>query len=77
MPKQRGFEAIKLRLHVGRASELYLDLTLLTLQRDSLLFDAAPLFLKFCTDCDVASHLALLSLGTPRIEWLSKPRCAV
>jgi hypothetical protein len=61
LPKQQGFEAIKLRLHVGRASELELDLVLLTLKRDSLLFDAAPLFLKFRTHCDLASHLALLS----------------
>jgi hypothetical protein len=68
--KQHGFEAIKLCLHVGRAPELYVDLMLLTLKLDSLPFDETPLFLKFRTDRDVASHVALLSFGTPKIEWL-------
>jgi hypothetical protein len=69
LPQQHGFETIKLRLHVGCASELYLDLLPLPLKLDSLFFDETPLFLKFRTDC-IASHLALLAFGTPRIEWL-------
>jgi hypothetical protein len=58
LPKQHGFQTIKLRLHVGRAPELYFDLGLLALKLDSLLLDTTPLFLKFRTDCEVASHLA-------------------
>jgi hypothetical protein len=53
-----GFQTIKLRLHVGRAPELYFDLVLLALKLDSLLLDTTPLFVKFRTDCEVASHLA-------------------
>ena len=61
MPKQHGFETIKLRLHVGCPPELNVDLMLLALKLDSLFFEHTPLFLKFRTDCDVASHLALLA----------------
>ena len=61
LPKQHGFETIKLRLHVGCAPKLYVDLMLLALKLDSLLFDETPLFLKFRMDRDVASHLALLA----------------
>jgi hypothetical protein len=68
--KQHGFEAIKLRLQVGCAPELDVDLLLLALDLDPLLIDATPLFLKLRPDCGVTRHLALLRFGTPRIEWL-------
>jgi hypothetical protein len=61
LPKQHGFETIKLRLYVGCAPKLHGDLTLLALKLEALLFDETPLFLKFRTDRDVASHLALLT----------------
>ena len=61
LPQQHGFETIKLRLQVGCAPELNVDLTPLALKLDTLLFDATPLFLKFRTAWDVASHLAFLA----------------
>jgi hypothetical protein len=61
LPEQHGFETIKLRLHVGCAPELNVDLVPLALKLDSLLFDETPLFLKFRSNRNVASHLALLA----------------
>jgi len=60
LPKQQGLETVKLRLHVGCSPELNVDLMLLALKLDSLLFNDSSLFLKFRTDC-VSSHLALLA----------------
>jgi hypothetical protein len=60
LAKKHGFETIKLRLQVGCAPELDVDLMLLAFKLDSLLLNETPLFLKFRTDRDAASHLALL-----------------
>ena len=61
MPKQHGFETIKLRLHGGCAPELQVEIMPLPLELDLLFFDAAPLFVKFRTDCGIGGHLALLT----------------
>ena len=46
LPKQHGFETIKLRLYVGCAPELNVDLMTLALKLDTLLFDETPAVLE-------------------------------